>query len=290
MKCVLTVAGLGTRLLPLTKELPKEMLPIYVKSMNRHLILKPILQVIFESLFDYKIRDFCFIVGRTKRAVEDHFTPDFDLVKHLKKEKKGKLARGLDDFFKKLDNSNIIFAIQPKPIGFGDAIERGKKFVGDDYFLLHAGDDIVISKDNDHLKRLETNFKKYNAEIACLIEDVKNPSQYGVVNGPVLERGVIEIKEMQEKPKKPRSRHAIVAIYLFKPTIFEYLANTKKKTDPDKQLAEAFNKAIRNGSKVIGIILKKNEKRIDIGTPESYAKVLGSLKDIEKQGKNNFKK
>ena len=90
---------------------------------------------------------------------------------------------------------------------------------------------------------------------------------------------------MQEKPKKPRSRHAIVAIYLFKPTIFEYLANTKKKTDPDKQLAEAFNKAIRNGSKVIGIILKKNEKRIDIGTPESYAKVLGSLKDIEKQGK-----
>ena len=173
MKCVLTVAGLGTRLLPLTKELPKEMLPIYVKSMNRHLILKPILQVIFESLFDYKIRDFCFIVGRTKRAVEDHFTPDFDLVKHLKKEKKGKLARGLDDFFKKLDNSNIIFAIQPKPIGFGDAIERGKKFVGDDYFLLHAGDDIVISKDNDHLKRLETNFKKYNAEIACLIEDVK---------------------------------------------------------------------------------------------------------------------
>jgi len=290
MKCVLTVAGLGTRLLPLTKELPKEMLQIYVKSMNQHFILKPILQVIFESLFDYKIRDFCFIVGRTKRAVEDHFTPDFDLVKHLKKEKKGKLARGLDDFFKKLDNSNIIFAIQPKPIGFGDAIERGKKFVGDDYFLLHAGDDIVISKDNDHLKRLETNFKKYNAEIACLIEDVKNPSQYGVVNGPVLERGVIEIKEMQEKPKKPRSRHAIVAIYLFKPTIFEYLANTKKKTDPDKQLAEAFNKAIRNGSKVIGIILKKNEKRIDIGTPESYAKVLGSLKDIEKQGKNNFKK
>jgi len=89
MKCVLTVAGLGTRLLPLTKELPKEMLPIYVKSKNQDLILKPILQVIFESLYQYKIRDFCFIVGRTKRAVEDHFTPDFDLVKFLKKEKKG---------------------------------------------------------------------------------------------------------------------------------------------------------------------------------------------------------
>ncbi len=290
MKCVLTVAGLGTRLLPLTKELPKEMLPIYVKSKNEDLVLKPILQVIFESLYDYNLRDFCFIVGRTKRAVEDHFTPDFDLVKQLRKDKKGNLAKGLEVFFKKLEKSNIIFSIQPKPIGFGDAIERGKKFVNGDCFLLHAGDDIVISKDNDHLKRLETNFKKYNAEIACLIEDVKNPSQYGVVDGPILETGVIDIKKIQEKPKKPISRHAIIAIYIFKPTIFQYLVNTKKTTDPDKQLAEAFNLAIKNGSKVIGILLKKNERRIDIGTPESYAKVLGSLKNIEKQSKNNFKK
>ena len=118
MKCVLTVAGLGTRLLPLTKELPKEMLPIYVKSMNEDLVLKPILQVIFESLYDYNLRDFCFIVGRTKRAVEDHFTPDFDLVKHLRKDKKGNLAKGLEVFFKKLEKSNIIFSIQPKPSAF----------------------------------------------------------------------------------------------------------------------------------------------------------------------------
>ena len=278
MKCVLTVAGLGTRLLPLTKELPKEMLPIYVKSKNQNLVLKPILQVIFESLYQYKIRNFCFIVGRTKRAVEDHFTQDFDLVKQLKKEKKASLALVMEDFFKKLDKSNIIFTYQPKSIGFGDAIERGKQFVGSDYFLLHAGDDIVISKDNDHLKRLETNFKKYDAEIACLIEEIKNPTQYGVVNGSMLEKGVIDIKEMQEKPKKPKSRYAIIALYIFKPTIFQYLAQAKKKTHPEKQLAQAFNIALKKHKKVIGIILKKNEKRIDIGTPESYAKVLSSLK------------
>ena len=276
MKCVLTVAGLGTRLLPLTKELPKEMLPIYVKS-SKSLVLKPILQVIFESLYNYKIRDFCFIVGRTKRAVEDHFTPDFDLVKQLKKEKKSHLAAEMEDFFKKLDTSNIVFTFQPKPIGFGDAIERGKRFVGNDNFLLHAGDDIVISINNDHLKRLETSFKKYNAEIACLLEEVVNPTNYGVVNGPILESGVIDIKEMQEKPKNPKSRLAIVAIYIFKPTIFQYLVNPKKKTDPEKQLAEAFNTAIKKGRKVIGVVLKTNERRIDIGTPESYAKVLSSL-------------
>ena len=88
MKCVLTVAGLGTRLLPLTKEIPKEMLPIYEKTNDSELILKPILQVIFESLYDYNIRDFCFIVGKTKRSVEDHFTPNSDLVELLQKERK----------------------------------------------------------------------------------------------------------------------------------------------------------------------------------------------------------
>ena len=196
MKCVLTVAGMGTRLLPLTKELPKEMLPIYSRTKTDELVLKPILQVIFESLYDYKIRDFCFVVGRTKHAVESHFTPDPDLLNFLKKEKKKKLFVMLKDYFSKLEQSNIVFTYQPKPIGFGDAIEKGKKFVGNDFFLLHAGDDIVISKNNDHLKRLETSFVKYNAEIACLIEEVEDPRKYGVVSGNILEKGILNVKVM----------------------------------------------------------------------------------------------
>ncbi len=278
MKCVLTVAGLGTRLLPLTKELPKEMLPIYEESKEYGLILKPILQVIFESLFEYKIRDFCFIVGKTKRAVEEHFTPDYDLVKELQKTNKKKLKKIMISFFKKLDKSSISFTYQPKPIGFGDAIERGKRFVGNEDFLLHAGDDIVISKNNDHLKRLENAFSKYNAEIAYLLEEVENPSQYGVVNGKMLEKGVLEISEMQEKPKKPKSNYAIIAIYIFKPSIFQLLNKVKKKSNSEFQLAKAFNLALKKKSKMIGVVLKKNEKRIDIGTPETYSKVLVSLK------------
>ena len=278
MKCVLTVAGMGTRLLPLTKELPKEMLPIYSRTKSDELVLKPILQVIFESLYDYKIRDFCFVVGRTKHAVESHFTPDPDLLNFLKKEKKKKLFVMLKDYFSKLEQSNIVFTYQPKPIGFGDAIEKGKKFVGNDFFLLHAGDDIVISKNNDHLKRLETSFVKYNAEIACLIEEVEDPRKYGVVSGNILEKEILNVKVMQEKPKKPKSKYAIVAIYLFKPSIFEYLEQAKNQSESEKQLAEAFNIALKKGKRVIGVILKKNEHRIDIGTPETYAKVLNSLK------------
>lgn len=278
MKCVITAAGLGTRLLPLTKEIPKEMLPIYDVANGGKLVLKPILQVIFESLYQYNIRDFCFIVGKTKRAVKDHFIPNFDLVEILKKEKKQKLVKMLTDFFKKLRNSNIVFVTQPKPVGFGDAIQYGKKFVGSDYFLLHAGDDIVISKNNFHLKRLELNFKKYKADFACLVEKVNNPSQYGVVKGSMLEKGIIDIKEMEEKPKKPKSNYAIIAIYLFKPKIFRYLAQVKKKSKPQYQLSDAFNFALERGDRIIGVVLRKNEKRIDIGTPETYSKVLTSLK------------
>ncbi len=278
MKCVLTAGGLGTRLLPLTKELPKEMLPIYDRTKSGNLILKPILQVIYESLYRYNIREFCFIVGKTKRAVKDHFTPDFDLVYSLRKDKKNNLAEILDEFFIKLKKSSIVFTYQPRPVGFGDAIQRSKEFVGNDNFLLHAGDDIVISKDNDHLRRLEASFRKYGADIACLIERINNPTQYGVVRGPMLAKGVIEIKEMVEKPKEPISKYAIIAIYLFTPKIFQFLAAAKRYAHPEKQLAEAFNIAIRKNARVIGVILEKNEKRIDIGTPETYSKVLVSIK------------
>ena len=278
MKCIITVGGLGTRLLPLTKEIPKEMLPIYDKDGKGKLILKPILQVIFESLHDYRIKDFCFIVGRTKRAVEDHFTPNFDLLELLKKEKKKELYLELNNFFRKLTKSNIVFITQPKPIGFGDAIAYGKNFAIKDHFLLHAGDDIVISQKNSHLNRLEESFKKYKADIACLIEEVENPSQYGVISGTTLEDGVIDVKKIIEKPKKPKSNKAVIAIYIFKPKIFKYLALVKKQSTPQNQLSDAFEMALKKGDRMIGVILKKNEKRIDIGTPKTYSKVLVSLK------------
>jgi len=285
MKCVFTVAGLGTRLLPLTKELPKEMIPIYDVTKDNELMLKPFLQLIFEKLYEYNFRDFCFIVGRSKRAVQDHFTPDFDLVKQLRNSDKKKIALILLDFFKKLEKSNIVFIYQPKPVGFGDAILRSKKFVGENNFLLHAGDDIVFSKNGDHLKRLEKAFKKYDADFACLIEKVSDPKHYGVVDGPFLEKGVMDIKKTIEKPTKSKLSTAIIAIYIFKPSIFKFLEMARDPSDSEKQLARAFNIAFKKKAKIIGVMLNSKEKRIDTGTPESYAKVLLDYKKILKDGK-----
>lgn len=260
------------------------MLPIYDVSKTGKLILKPFVQLIYEKLYDYKIRDFCFIVGRSKRAVQDHFTPDFDLLKELENTGKKDIARLLKEFFSTLENSNIMFVHQPKPIGFGDAIHKGKRFADDDIFLLHAGDDIVLSKNNSHLKRLENYFKKYEAEIACLVEKVDDPKQYGVVEGHALEDGVIDIERVVEKPNRPKSSIAIIAIYMFKPTIFDYLELAKNTINPEKQLARAFDIALKKKARIIGVELKRNEKRIDIGTPESYSKTLLYYRNTLKNG------
>jgi len=278
MKCLITAAGLGTRLIPLTKIIPKEMLPIYDRGIDQNLILKPILQVIFESLYDYKIRDYCFIVGKTKKAVEKHFKSDLSLVKNLQKERKNHHLNELLNFEKKLECSEITFKTQSNQEGFGNAIELGENFVKKDAFLLHAGDDIVISKNNNHLKKLEKNFRKFNADIAFLIEEVNDPSQYGVVEGNLIEKNIIEVKKIKEKPKKPKSNYAIVGIYLFKSKIFQYLNEAKKPNQNERQLDRAFQIALKNKDKIIGVILAKNEKRMDIGTPATYAKILKSLK------------
>ncbi len=280
MKCVFTVAGLGTRLLPVTKELPKEMLPIYDFSSSKKIVLKPFLQMVYERLCNFGITDYCFIVGSSKRAVQDHFTPNFDLVSDLRKTRKNEIAGELNKFFRNLEKSNISFVYQPKPIGFGDAIFRSRNFVGDEPFLLHAGDDIILSRNNSHLHSLKRNFLKYDAEIACLIEDIEDPRKYGVVEGKLLEKNVIKIDSIAEKPKKPKSNSAVIAIYMFKPSIFNYLKKSKG-GNPELQLARAITMSLEKHP-AIGVKIQKDEKRLDVGTPESYVKVLHDYKKLLK--------
>ncbi len=274
MKAVLTVAGLGTRLMPVTKELPKEMMPIYQRTEQGTLFLKPVLQVIYESLYKYGIRDFCFVVGRGKRVVEDHFTADEDLVHYLQKMNKNEIANEMRSFFKKLERSNIMFTTQPKPIGFGDAIYRSRKFVGSESFILHAGDDVVLSKQNDHLGRLEKLTHEYNAEAACLIEEVDDPRHYGVVDGNWIDDGVLEIKNLVEKPNRTQPALTMIAIYIFKPSFFDLLHRVRHANKTEMQHIRAFNMILKQKFRFIGVKLNSHEHRIDVGTPNTYLEML----------------
>ena len=236
-------------------------------------LLKPALQVIFEALYLHGVREYCFVTGRAKGAVEGHFTPDPGAPARLAAEGLDGLAAEASRYEAMLDDSRIAFVRQPGPLGFGDAVSRGRGLMERDdgeAFILHAGDDVVVSERSGHLRRLEEAFRAHGADVAFLLEDVDDPSQYGVVNGPDMGGGVIDVRTMQEKPARPESRHAIVAVYMLSPSIFGYLDRAAN-AQPGARLAEAFRLAIGDGRKVVGVPLGDGEYRMDVGTHESYS-------------------
>jgi UTP--glucose-1-phosphate uridylyltransferase len=174
-KVIIPAAGLGTRLFPATKEQPKEMLPIFSKTMNGEIAVKPVVQVVFEQLYDAGLREFCYIVGRGKRGIEDHFTPDVNCVRTLEGMGKNRQASDLEDFYEKLDTSTIMWVNQPEPKGFGNAVLMAQPFVQNESCLVHAGDSIIISKDMDYLKKLLEAFERFKADAAFLVLDIDNP-------------------------------------------------------------------------------------------------------------------
>ena len=260
-KAVITAAGRGSRLLPFTKEMPKEMLPCCARTRDGRLILKPVLGAIYESLYDHGCREFCFVVGRSKRSVEDHFLVD-DSANHP--------ANGaLQDFHDRVRSSHITYVQQPSPRGFGDAVLKAKIFAGQDSFLLHAGDDMVLSPYNNHLQRLENAFLSSGADAALLVNSVDAPERYGIIEGKSTGEGFLSVDHLEEKPKRPRTNLAVVSAYIFKPSIFYALEETVPDHNGEIQLTDAIKSAVARG-KCVAVRLEAGEKRVDVGTPEGY--------------------
>ena len=276
-KVVIPAAGLGTRLLPITKELPKEMLPLFFKDKNGKICLKPMLQAVFEQLYDAGFREFGFIVGRAKRAIEDHFTLDKSFIKYLKSTNKADLASELQNFYEKICSSTIVFINQPEPRGFDDAVLMARSFTKNEPFLMHAGDDIVLSPNNHHLKRMMEVFEKRAADVVFLVEEVEDARKYGVMVGKEVEPCMFKVEKIIEKPKKPPSNLAVIAVYLFKPIIYEAIEKVRPDAGGEIQLADALQALLDQRCKLYALKLSSNEKRIDIGTPETYLK---ALKDV----------
>ena len=261
-KAVITAAGGGTRLLPFSKETPKEMLPYCARAKDGRLILKPILEVVYESLYDHGCREFCFVVGRGKRSIEDYFLVDDSGRYSTNKE--------LQDFYKRIRSSHISYVQQSSPRGFGDAVLQAKIFAEKDRFMLHAGDDVILSPDNDHMRRLEDAFFSCDADVALLVDNVENPEQYGVVEGRNIGRGLVKVEHLEEKPSRPKTNLAVIATYIFKPSVFCELERTMPDKNGEVQLTNAIKSLITNG-KCVAVKLEEGEKRIDVGTPKSYA-------------------
>ncbi len=272
-KAVIPAAGLGTRLLFATKEQPKEMLPIFSNSMHSGLCLKPLLQLIFEQLFDLGVKEFYFVVGRGKRSIEDHFTPDKDYLEVLSRKDKHAIAADLESFYKKVERSTIVWINQPEAKGFGHAVMMTRNVIGDEPFIVHAGDNYVTSSSNNHVRNLINELNKHKADAVITLQEVHDTRHYGVAYVKTTKDG-FDVVRVEEKPKRAQSKLAIRAIYVFKPVIIEALKKIKPSKAEELQLTDGIQKLIDWGLQVRGIKLKRSDVCLDIGTPDTYWEAL----------------
>ncbi len=274
MKVVIPAAGMGTRLLPTTKEQPKEMLPLFAKAHGGQPCLKPLLQLVFEQLYGVGFREFYFIIGREKRAIEDHFTPEYDYVDMLERKKKSDMAEEMREFYKKIENSRIVWVNQPEPRGFGDAVMRVSHFVKDEPVFVHAGDTYVISDGDSHLKDLVKTHQELGADMTCLLREVKDPRQFGVAEVEKLKGGVYRLKKVVEKPEKPKTKLAIMPIYIFNPVIFKALKEVPPGKGNEIQLTDGMQRIIEMGLGSYALKMGPHDVWLDIGTIETYWNAL----------------
>lgn len=272
-KAVIPAAGRGTRMLPATKETPKEMLPIFGAGRKGEVCVKPLLQLIFEQLYETEVREFCFVVGKGKESIINHFTSDGDILESLKFKGNNDIAQELAGFYDKLQAVSVNFVSQPEAKGFGDAVLRAEPFVYES-FMVHAGDSLILSKGNEHLSRMKDVHERYESDATFLVQEVEDATPFGVIEGTEIEEGVYSVSNVVEKPVKPPTNLAITALYVFTPAIFTALKSVSKGIGGELQLTDGIQKLIENGSTVSGVRLEDGEYWLDIGKPHSYWEAL----------------
>lgn len=260
-KAVIPVAGLGTRLLPATKSQPKEMLPV-----GR----KPVVQYVIEEMARAGVSEVLLITGRAKRAIEDHFDRDEELVTRLRNGGQERLVDALD--YEVLPVA-IFYTRQHAPLGLGDALRHAEQFVGNEPFVVALGDTIIKSGRREVVSRLIDSFTGHKASAAIAVETVspQDVFKYGIVT-PAGEGDDFPIADLVEKPsvESSPSNLAIAARYVFGPELFPALQATLPDRKGEVQLVDAIKVMMARGMAVRGLALGPSEKRYDIGNFESY--------------------
>ena len=269
-KAVIPLAGLGTRLLPITKSQPKEMLPIYDKPAIHHAV---------EEGKKSGIENFLFITGRGKESIENYFDYSFELEEKLKRENKFDYLKKIQE----IQNLGKIFYIRQKePKGLGDAIYLAKDFVNDEPFAVILADDIFIY-DEPPLRKLIKVFEKYYGIILSIKRvDYDKVENYGIIKGKQIENNLYEVLDLIEKPKKDEapSNLAIIGRYILPPQIFNVIPNLKPGKKQEIQLTDAI-KSLINEVKVYAYEIE--DLHFDIGNKLDFilANLQFALKDKE---------
>ena len=275
-KVVIPVAGLGTRLLPTTKALPKEMLPV-----GRY----PAIQHVVEEMVDADLKKVLFVTSRGKAIIENQFDNNVDVVIHL--EQNGRLddlgdfdysRRGVEFFYTRQQ----VLPGSTKPRGTGPAVAAAESFVGDEHFVVAYGDTIISSaRETNFIGRMIEAHEKHNATCTVGVRTVPDSlvSQYGVVkpaNPDDSDAASFRIDDIVEKPAPDDapSHLAVTARYIFGPEIFDEIRKLKPGEDRELGITDAIRGLIQSGRMVRCVQLESDETRYDIGSHESYYKVF----------------
>lgn len=230
-KAVIPAAGLGTRFLPATKAMPKEMLPI---------IDRPTIEFIVKEAIDSGIEDILIVTGKGKQPIENHFDSNPELEANLKEKGKSHLLKLVQE----TTNINLFFIRQPHPNGLGDAVLRARDFIDNEPFVVMLGDDLMRDKVPLTKQLIDRYDKTHASTLAVMRVPHAKTKDYGVIE-PIseLDHGLYDVKSFVEKPapKDAPSELAIIGRYLLTPEIFDLLETQKPGKDHEIQLTDAID-------------------------------------------------
>lgn len=272
-KAVIAAAGFGTRFLPQTKAMPKEMLP---------LIDRPIIQYVVEELVEAGIKDIIIVGSSNKRSIEDHFDfPDEDLLGNLREGGPSK-AHYIEEMEAISNLANFIYIRQKGPYGTGTPLMNAAPIIGDEPFIYTMPDDLMVASPNGFKQLIDIYEETNSSVMSCfgISEDIEY-DRYGVIAGDEMRQGLLKMSGIAEKPGRANapSNFANAATYLFTSDIFTYLKQGHQALQDGVEFqitSEAIEPMLRGGVPMYAYIIQ-NAKRFDTGTPIEYLKTQFAL-------------
>jgi len=271
-RCLFPAAGYGTRFLPVTKAMPKEMLPI---------LTKPLIQYGVEEAMEAGCEIMSVITGRGKRAITDHFDISYELEHQIQGSSKEALLGKIREIIEKC---TFTYTRQNEMKGLGDAIYKGKVLMGEkDPFAVILADDLCVNPEGDGI--LAQMIKLYNKYRCCIVAIMEVPKdevhKYGVIEGNAIEDGVFMVSNMIEKPDidKAPSNLAVIGRYILTPDIFDMIKSTKPGKNGEIQITDALCEQAKKG---MVIAYKFKGKRFDCGSVDGFVEATNYFYNLEK--------
>jgi len=258
-KCLFPAAGYGTRFLPATKAMPKEMLPV---------VNKPLIQYGVEEARDAGLQHMAIVTGRGKRALEDHFDVSYELEHQIRGSEKEKFLAGTREL---MDTCSFSYTRQVEMKGLGHAILSGRPLIGDEPFAVVLADDLCLNLEGDGvLAQMIALYRQFRCSIVA-IQEVPNDQthKYGIIAGEQIREDIYRVNSMVEKPKPEDapSNLAIIGRYILTPDIFDLIADTEPGKGGEIQITDALMKQAQSG---FVLAYKFKGHRFDCGGAEGY--------------------